>query len=421
VRRERERFLWGLEEDGIDVGSAADGVDMCTSQRVLLGLRHRFMFREDKSRWARVDNMREMLNLFAPYGLRGSEDFPSYSVDIGPSASKKGAHSVPALRHLTRANGSQIELDLLGCRLTLKKLNEVFPLTPGVLLLLHGQRLNECAVIWDAWLQTTMCEQGAPETVHVRCFMPELAPEHQRVRVVLQICGTLIHGARVLYVNRDNGHTGCCLHPDDDFVSFRAHDGRNEMMFSTDCLSFMRMLEQALASQELDADYQLATGLPSASDDLRIWHGGGDANVLADYVVACSFYEVQEVAHMSMQDVLMLDEAYSSVLHEFRVFDFELLDTKMPYTSLDQQPDEALRANRLTCQHLVVGMLREHEGMLEDVFRLSRQALRRAGGMESDTEEDDTPQTPMAHNAQVQGVGSDDDESHTPQYTPYSP
>jgi hypothetical protein len=204
-------------------------------------------------------------------------------------------------------------------------------------------------------------------------------------------------------------------------VSFRAHDGRNEMMFSTDCLSFMRLLEQALASQELDADYQLATGLPSASDDLRIWHGGGDANVLADYVVACSFYEVQEVAHMSMQDVLMLDEAYSSVLHEFRVFDFELLDTKMPYTSLDQQPDEALRANRLTCQHLVVGMLREHEGMLEDVFRLSRQALRRAGGMESDTEEDNTPQTPMAHNAQVQGMGSDDDESHTPQYTPYSP
>ena len=423
VKRERERFLWWLDEDGVDVDSAADGAAMCTSQRVLLGLRHRFMFRDDKSRWAQVDNVREMLNLFAPYALRGAEDFPSYSVDLGPTASRKGEHCVPALKHLTRANGSQIVHDLLGCRQTLTKLHAVFPLTPGVFLLLHGQRLNECSAIWDAWLRTAMSEEGAPETVHVRCFMPELAPEHKRVRVVLQICGTLIHGARVLYVNRDNGKTGCCLHADDDFVSFRAHDGRNELMFSTDCLSFMRMLEQALASQELDADYQRTTGLSSAADDLRVWHGGGDANVLADYMVACSFYEVQEVAHICFQDVLMLDEAYSSVLHEMRVFDFELLDTKMPYTSLDEQPDEALRANRLTCQDLVEGMLTEHQGMLEDVFRLSRQALRRAGDMESDTEEDDTPQTPRPHHVQEdgEGIGEENDETHTQVYTPNSP
>jgi len=377
------------------------------------------LFRDNKNQWARVDNMRDMLMLFEPHGLYNAEDFPSYSVELVANASGKREYRLPVVTRLTRANSSDLIHDLPGCCLTLRKLHMVFPLTPGVLLLLHVERLNACHVIWDAWLQTSMCEQEAQETVHVRCFMPELAPEHQRVRVVLQICGTLMHSARVLYVNQDDRQRGCCLHSDDDFVSFSAHDGRNEMMFSTNCQSFMRILQQALVTHELDADYQSCTCLSRAADELRVWQGGGEANVLADYVIACSLHEVQDVAHMFFKDVLSVNEAYSSILHEMRVFDVEVLDTIMPYTSLDEHTDEALRSNRLSCQRLSANMRAQHLSMLENEHRLCHQRLRRAGDMESDDEADDTPQTPGA--PQGQEDDEDDDEANTLVYTPYSP
>jgi len=212
---------------------------------------------------------------------------------------------------------------------------------------------------------------------------------------------------------------GCCVYRDDDFVSFSAHDGRNEMMFSTECQSFMRLLDQALVTHELDADYQLCTGLLRAADKLRVWQGGGEANVLADYVIACSLHEVQDVAHVCFKDVLNVDESCSSILHELRVFDVEVLDTIMPYTSLDEHTDEALRSNRLSCQRLSANMRAQHLSMLENEHRLCHQRLRRAGDMESDDEADDTPQTPGA--PQGQEDDEDDDEANTLVYTPYSP
>ena len=121
---------------------------------------------------------------------------------------------------------------------------------------------------------------------------------------------------------------------------------------------------------------------------------------------------------MCFKDVLSVDESYSSILHEMRVFDVEVLDTIMLYTSLDEHTDDALRSNRLSCQRLSANMRAQHLSMLENKHRLCHQRLRRAGDMESDKEADDTPQTP---GPQVQEDDEDDDEPNTVVYTPYSP
>ena len=334
--------------------------------------------------------------------------------------SAKREHRLPRVERLTLANGTEQHLDLPGCRATLRKLHIMFPMTPGVLLKLHGECMSAVRGIWAAYQETKMARDEAEETMHVGFFMPELLAEAPRLRVVLQICGNLMHGVRVIYVQHgaDDGTSECVIHLDDDFVSFSAHDGRNEMMFSTDCQSFMRILDQALVTHELDANYQLCTGLLRAADKLRVWQGGSDANVLADYVIACSLHEVQDVAHVCFKDVLSVDESYSSILHEMRVFDVEVLDTIMPYTSLDEHTDDALRSNRLSCQRLSANMRAQHLSMLENKHRLCHQRLRRAGDMESDKEADDTPQTP---GPQVQEDDEDDDEPNTVVYTPYSP
>ena len=174
----------------------------------------------------------------------------------------------------------------------------MFPLTLSVLLWLQEDSMEVCCYIWYEWQESPLSKLEANETLHVRCFMQELAQELARVRLVLQICGKLMHGARVLYVEHSSNSSEYCLHLEEDFVSFSAHDSRNEMVFSTDCQSFMRILDQALVSQEINADYQRCTGLAREADDLRVWHSECEANVLADYVIACSVHTVQDVAQM---------------------------------------------------------------------------------------------------------------------------
>jgi len=107
-----------------------------------------------------------------------------------------------------------------------------------------------------------------------------------------------------------------------------------------------------------------------------------------------------------------------SILYEMRLFDFELLDTKMAYTSLDEEPDPALRNNLIGCQGLVTDMYEQHLSMLEDEDLRRRQLRRRNGDMESDDEaddgaQDDEPQTPGVHY-------SDDEEGGAPTQV-YSP
>jgi len=416
VTRERQRWLWGLEAEGCDMATA-DGGRICTHRRVQLGMWHRFLFREDKTIWTQIDNVRRSMNIMATAALNDSETFPSYRVNYVQDGSAKREHRLPRVERLTLANGSEQHLDLPGCRATLRKLHIMFPMTPGVLLKLHGECMSAVRGIWAAYQETKMARDEAEETMHVGFFMPELLAEAPRLRVVLQICGNLMHGVRVIYVQHgaDDGTSECVIHLDDDFVSFSAHDGRNEMMFSTDCQSFMRILEQALATQAMDDDYQRVCEVSREADSLRIWQGDGAANVLANYVIAFSMHEVQDVAHVCFLDVLHINEPYSSVLYEMRAYDIEVLDTKMPYTSLDEEPDAMRRTNCISCNTLVAEMRLLTEALLDDEDLLRRQEQRRVEDMESEDkvfEDDDgdgpqdevhTPQTPSV----VEGAESD--------------
>ena len=387
-----------------------------------MGLRHRFLFRDDAERWVQVDNMRRLVRIFATPALRDPEGLASYSVEYGQKCGVPREHRLPVVAALTLANGAQQSLCLPGSRTTLRKLHAVFPLTPGVLLWLQEDNMNVCRSIWQHWSKCALSELDAREMLHVECFVPELASELPRVRLVLQMSGQLMHGSRAVHVQKGTQASECCVRLDDDFVSFRAHDGRNEMLFSTECQSFMRMLDQALVSQEIDADYQQRSGLERAADNMRVWLGGGSANVLADYVFACSVHAVQDVAQMCWLDLVVAedsdDDTEASILYEMRLFDFELLDTKMAYTSLDEEPDPAQRNNRIGCQSLINDMYEQHLSMLEDEDLRRRQLRRRNGDMESDDEaddgaQDDEPQTPGVHY-------SDDEEGGAPTQV-YSP
>jgi len=391
-----------------------------TFRRVQMGMRHRFLFREDAARWAAVDIMRRMVRMFASPALHDLQQFPKYTVEYGQKCGVPRTHRLPAVRQLTNANGSALQLDLPGCRATLRKLLQVFPLTPGALLWLQEENMGECRRIWHEWGQSPLSELEARETLHVGCFLPAPAEELPRVRIVLQVCGLLMHGARALHVQRGNSASECCLHLDDDFVSFRAHDGRNEMMFSTECQSFMRILDQALVAQEMDADYQRRTGLARVEDEMRVFVGGGEANVLADYVVACSVHAVEDVAQLCWLGMFSDDETSPCVVYEMRAFDFEVLDSKMAFSYMDDMLDPTRSQNHLGCSALVSDMRDQQLSMLEDDDLQRRQMRRRSGVMESEDEaesEDDDPQTPLPLIASY----SEDDAAPTQVYTPATP
>ena len=416
-KRERERLYWSIGLEGADevAEKIAEMDSYCTHSRVVLGLRHRFMFRDERARWTQVDNMRRMLLTFHSRILQDSEFFSSYGLSYLQEMQGPREHRLSDVKQMRLADGSMQSLNLHGCIATLKKLNRVFPLTPGSLKVLQEECTLKCKEIWDFWLTTPMCEMDTRETMHVATFMPDLADGLPRLRLVLQITSTLMHGVRVIYVQPQGHARQCVLHIDPNFVSFLAHDGRNELLFSTDCTSFMRLLDQALVAQEVDAEYQKITGLNRSVDDLRMWTGKSDPNVLADYVVACSVHEVQDVAHVCFSDVLDIDETYSSVVHELRVFDFEILDTKMPYTSLDEEDLPELRQNRLCCHQLVYDMSHENTNLLLDIHLRRVQQIRRNGDMESDDESENDSQ-----DDHVMDPGDDEEAPMTPTTPTYT-
>jgi len=141
-----------------------------------------------------------------------------------------------------------------------------------------------------------------------------------------------------------------------------------------------------------------------------VWLGGGGANVLADYVFACSVHRVLDVAQLYWLDLVVAedsdDDTAASIVYEMRLFDFELLDTKMAYTSLDEEPDATQRNNLIGCHSLVSDMHEQHLNFRGrgPAAPLAAAPLRRhgvggrGGGKAEDGAEDaaehDDPQTP---------------------------
>ena len=118
VARERVRWVWRVGEDGLD--AAAPWEDIKTIRRVQMGLRHRFLFREDAARWTAVEIMRRMVRMFDSPALHDSELFPSYTVEYCQKCAGLRTHHLPQVQWLTNANSSALQLDLLGCRATLR-------------------------------------------------------------------------------------------------------------------------------------------------------------------------------------------------------------------------------------------------------------------------------------------------------------
>jgi len=381
---ERRRYLWsfglGATADHALPGTPAMG----TRERVLLGMRHRYIFREDKRRWNRVDNLRRMLLVMHNGNITGNVQ--SRVVDVAAQMAFKRVRA--AVTHSPQWEGL-LQVDHFGgCKSTLRKMIGVYPLAPGTLALLHRDSLHQGKRILGAWRKTQLCAEGGREDVDASVFLASepLAP----VRVVLQITGELLHGARVMYVHRADDEEGCecTVTQHSDFITFRAHDGRHELCFSTECESFMRLLDQALVAQELDEEFQLSSRLSPQLDLLRTWTGeaGGDASVLANYVVACSVHPVQDVAHVCFADVFDEDIMYTSVVHDLRLYDFELLDTKMPYTSTCCEHSLTAGAHHLSCYAVVRGMELQHSEWEHDAGLLAEQTTRGYGDMESDSE-----------------------------------
>ena len=119
---------------------------------------------------------------------------------------------------------------MLGCKSLLHKL---CPLAPGALELLQMQCSRGCKRVFAAWERTLAYAEGERRPLHVSEFMPALQPHAPHLRLVLQITGTLMHGVRVLYVqNRHEDHETVVV-VDANYVSFLAHDGQQELLFSS--------------------------------------------------------------------------------------------------------------------------------------------------------------------------------------------
>jgi len=267
----------------------------------------------------------------------------------------------------------------------LQKLCRLFPLAPGALELLQAQCMRECKRVLAAWKRTPAREQDSRRPLNVSEFMPARQLHAPHLRLVLQITGMLMHGVRVLYVQNTQDDREAVVVVDANYVSFLAHDGQKELLFSTECASFMRMLDEALFKQELDYDFQKSRSMTQAQDFLGAYSGGVD-NVLGNYVLAVSVHDVVEVAQLGFSDVFdeeddESDLAYTAVYHELRVFDCELLDIKMPYTSLCDEANPRHRMNRLCASELVENMDTYQDLCEGDEVLLARQEARRMGDM----------------------------------------
>jgi len=191
-----------------------------------------------------------MLPVFSSNFVEFAE-FHSHAAALDSCAPGAARHRLSPLTRVRLNNNATQTLDMLGCKSLLHKLCWLFPLAPGALELLQMQCSRGCKRVFAAWERTLAYAEEERRPLHVSEFMPALQPHAPHLRLVLQITGTLMHGVRVLYVQNRHEDRETVVVVDANYVSFLAHDGQQELLFSTECASFMRMLDE-LFKQELD-------------------------------------------------------------------------------------------------------------------------------------------------------------------------
>jgi len=376
VKNEYRRFVWKLNTSSPSCYSPPEVSDnFDTEMRVAMKLRHRYAFRHDEEAWRLHDNLCRLLPRM-PSNYLVQADFRSHVEIMESRQSSQIFRVVAGVKNfwLTDIVEEEKPVDYEEHRLAMQ--NWLFPLVPGCLHMLEKQSKETCARILEQWGLTVRSAHPQTRSVDVREFLPARPAEQPHLRLVLQITHHLLHGVRVLYVQRDNNTRECLVHADNDFVSFWAHDGHHELAFSTDCPSFMLMLDQALFQQEHDEDFQIGQNMDPSHDVLRTFVGDSEPNVLANYIVSCSVHDVSETAHMGFTDVFGEVDEYTTVMHEQRLFDFVLLDTKIPFRNFIQQIDEMRRNNQFSSHGLRQQLLEENARSENDTVIRSRQDWR---------------------------------------------
>jgi len=93
--------------------------------------------------------------------------------------------------------------------------------------------------------------------------------------------------------------------------------------------------------------------------------------------VAFSVHDVCETAHVNFSDVFGDEYDYTTVMHEQRAFDFEILDTKIEHRDFIEKMDPLVRNNRFS-SHGLFRQIMQHTLHCEgDVVLVAKQHLRR--------------------------------------------
>ena len=414
VKNEYSRYLWASNTmSPASYSPLSQSADFDTAMRVRLKLRHRYMFRHDPLWWRIHDNLCYMLPRM-PSNFLVEADFRSHVDNMDkrlPSEIFRVVSGVKAFQLNVLSDGEK-HIDYLQQEVAMQ--NWLFPLVPGSLQLLEKDSTKDCVHLFQAWKDTERSGHQQTVTVDAAEFMPARRADLPHLRLVLQITSTLMHGVRVLYVHREDGKRDCLVHSDDDMVSFWAHDGHHELAFSTDCPSFMLMLDQALFSQELDEDFQHHQNMSASHDLMRTWVGESEANVLANYLVSCSVHDVGETAHISFADFWGEEHDYATVMHEQRAFDFVLLDTKIPLRNFIEEKVVLHRRNLLSSHILRLHIETEQLQFADDERHIASQHWRRIADIAMprwqaiddrrvEYESEDAPEPPDAPDDEVEG------------------
>ena len=401
VCNESRRYVWALNTSPpvsvLNAVSPANHFNM--DMQVRLGLRHRYMFRHQARRWQYHDNLRRLMplmpsNFMVQVGLR------SHVETMEGRRPSQILRTVPPIKNFFETAKADDKTDLDHKKYMLAMQNWLFPLVPGCLMWLERNSKLECEAILKAWTKTVRSADKQTMSVDVVEFMPDRPVTKPHVRMVLQITNMLLHGVRVLYVQRDDLVRDSLVIVDSDFVSFWAHDGLNELAFSTECPSFMLMLDEALLKHELDSDFHARNNMSAEQDILRTWTGTHEPNVLVNYIVAFSVHDVCETAHVNFSDVFGDEYDYTTVMHEQRAFDFEILDTKIEHRDFIEKMDPLVRNNRFSSHGLFRQIMQhtlhcEGDNVLvakQHLRRMADLAMTRAEAIDDNRDEDDSEQ-----------------------------
>jgi len=137
--------------------------------------------------------------------------------------------------------------------------------------------------------------------VPVMAFVPPsaLLPVSCRIRVQLQ--DGLFFGARVVFNATEEGQETATMIPNSGFHTFLAHDGEQVMFFSTDCESFVEMLDHAVTTRQLENDFK-RNMLPGAADPHAQTLPLTASSVLQHYVVEMTVLAVRETSLLTGVD-----------------------------------------------------------------------------------------------------------------------